>query len=120
VPTFRAGVRAIQIDAVVTDEEGNPVRGPFKGRDSVVRPEQRPGVSSALASPIPVGGVTLRAFAAPFRGRGKRAAIAVALETDPQALGWATSPFRLSPARMLNEPGCGSSQRPSSTRDDTS
>src|SRR5262245_2802936 len=27
VPTFRAGVRAIQIDAVVTDEEGNPVRG---------------------------------------------------------------------------------------------
>src|SRR5262245_55780689 len=27
LPTFRAGVRAIQIDAVVTDEDGNPVRG---------------------------------------------------------------------------------------------
>src|SRR5688572_2642066 len=27
VATFRAGVRAIQVDAVVTDEEGNPVRG---------------------------------------------------------------------------------------------
>src|SRR5687767_2443511 len=27
VATFRAGVRAIQIDAVVTDEDGNPVRG---------------------------------------------------------------------------------------------
>jgi hypothetical protein len=60
---------------------------PFKGRDSVVRPEQRPGVASALASPIPVGGVTLRAFAAPFKGRGKTASIAVALEMDPNALG---------------------------------
>src|SRR5688572_17149124 len=27
IATFRAGVRAIQIDAVVTDEDGNPVRG---------------------------------------------------------------------------------------------
>ena len=27
VPTFRAGVRAIQVDAVVTDADGNPVRG---------------------------------------------------------------------------------------------
>src|SRR4029450_7013456 len=27
IATFRAGVRAIQVDAVVTDEDGNPVRG---------------------------------------------------------------------------------------------
>jgi VWFA-related protein len=27
IATFRAGVRAIQIDAVVTDNDGNPVRG---------------------------------------------------------------------------------------------
>jgi VWFA-related protein len=60
---------------------------PFKGRDNVTSPERQPGVGAALASPIPVGGVTLRAFAAPFRGRGKTAAIAVALEMDPQALG---------------------------------
>jgi hypothetical protein len=31
--------------------------------------------------------VTLRAFAAPFKGRGKTASIAVALEMDPNALG---------------------------------
>ena len=27
IATFRAGVRAIQVDAVVTDDDGNPVRG---------------------------------------------------------------------------------------------
>ena len=26
-PTFRAGVRAVQIDALVTDQDGNAVRG---------------------------------------------------------------------------------------------
>lgn len=60
---------------------------PFKGRDNVTSPERQPGVGAALASPIPVGGVTLRAFAAPFRGRGKTAAIVIALEMDPQRLG---------------------------------
>ena len=60
---------------------------PFKGKDNVTSPERQPGVGAALASPIPVGGVALRAFAAAFRGRGKTAAIAVALEMDPLALG---------------------------------
>jgi hypothetical protein len=36
---------------------------------------------------VPVGGVPLRAFAAPFRGRGKTASVAIALEMDPQRLG---------------------------------
>jgi hypothetical protein len=36
--------------------------------------------------------VTLRAFAAPFRGRGKTAAVAIALEMDPQALGLIEEP----------------------------
>lgn len=60
---------------------------PFKGRDNIASPERTPGVGAALASPVPVGGVTLRAFAAPFRGRGKTAAVAIALEMDPQRLG---------------------------------
>jgi VWFA-related protein len=62
---------------------------PFKGRDNVTSPERTPGVGAALASPIPVAGVTLRAFAAPFKGRGRTASIALALEMDPQALGLA-------------------------------
>jgi VWFA-related protein len=65
---------------------------PFKGRDNVTSPERTPGVGAALASPVPVGGVTLRAFAVPFRGRGKTAAIAVTLEMDPQALGLVEQP----------------------------
>jgi VWFA-related protein len=60
---------------------------PFKGKDNVRPAERRPGVQSALASPIPVGGVTLRAFAAPFKGKGKTASVLVALEMDPQGLG---------------------------------
>lgn len=60
---------------------------PFKGRDNVTSPERTPGVGAALASPVAVGGVTLRAFAAPFKGRGKTASVAVALEMDSQRLG---------------------------------
>ena len=60
---------------------------PFKGKDSVRPVERQPGVVSALASPIPISGVTLRAFAAPFRGKGKTASILVALEMDPNGLG---------------------------------
>ena len=60
---------------------------PFKGKDIVTSPERQPGVAGALASPIPVGGVTLRAFAAPFKGKGKTASVIVALEMDPHGLG---------------------------------
>jgi hypothetical protein len=65
---------------------------PFKGKDTVRPVERRPGVESALASPIPVDGIALRAFAAAFKGRGKKAAIAVSLEMDPQALGLIEGP----------------------------
>jgi VWFA-related protein len=65
---------------------------PFKGKDTVRPVERRPGVESALASPVPVGGIPLRAFATPFKGRGKKAAIAVSLEMDPQALGLIEGP----------------------------
>ena len=65
---------------------------PFKGKDVVTPPERRPGVESALASPTPVGGVTMKAFATPFKGKGKTAAIVVALEMDPRGLGLAELP----------------------------
>jgi hypothetical protein len=74
----RPGLRVLAKDGYIA---------PFKGRDSVVSPERTPGVGAALASPVSVGGVTLRAFAAPFRGRGKTASVAIALEMDPQRLG---------------------------------
>ncbi len=60
---------------------------PFKGRDTVTRPDRRAGVENALASPVPMPGVPIRAFAVPFRGKGKTAAIAVALEMEAEALG---------------------------------
>ena len=66
---------------------------PFKGKDNVTSPERQPGVGAALASPIPVGGVTLRAFAAPFKmPKSKTASVLVALEMDPHGLGLAELP----------------------------
>ncbi len=59
---------------------------PFKGKDTVTRPDRRAGVESALASPVPMPGVPVRAFAAPFKGRGKTAAIAVGLQIEAAAL----------------------------------
>ena len=60
---------------------------PFRGKDTITRPDRRAGVENALASPVPMPGVPIRAFAAPFRGRGKTAAVAVALEMEAEALG---------------------------------
>jgi VWFA-related protein len=60
---------------------------PFKGKDTVTRTDRRGGVETALASPVPMPGVPIRAFAAPFRGTGKNAAIAVTLHTEAGALG---------------------------------
>ena len=60
---------------------------PLKGKDTVTRPERRAGVETALASPVPMPGVPIRAVAAPFKGRGKNASIAIALRIDPDGLG---------------------------------
>jgi VWFA-related protein len=60
---------------------------PRSGKDTITRVARRAGVENALASPVPMPGVPIRAFAAPFRGKGKTAAIAVALEMEAEALG---------------------------------
>ena len=79
VTVKRPGLKVLARDGYVA---------PFKGKDNVTSPERQPGVGAALASPIPVGGVTLRAFAAPFKGeRQDSRPIVVALEMDPHGLG---------------------------------
>lgn len=45
-----------------------------------------PAVTEALASPLPVSGVPLKMFAAPFKGTAPNAAIAMALEIDVRNL----------------------------------
>ena len=44
-------------------------------------------VATALASPLTTSGLPMRVFAAPFKGRGRTAAVAVALELDAASLG---------------------------------
>jgi VWFA-related protein len=51
-----------------------------------------PDLRSALDSPIPVSGLTISAFAAPFKGAGKNVAIAMSIEVDGSALTFEKSP----------------------------
>jgi VWFA-related protein len=45
-----------------------------------------PALSDALGSPLPVSGVPMKVFAAPFKGTAPNAAVALALEIDVRAL----------------------------------
>jgi len=45
-------------------------------------------VHDAIASPVTTSGVGMRVFAAPFRSRGNRSSIAMAIEVDPSTLGF--------------------------------
>jgi len=45
-----------------------------------------PALSDALASPLPVSGVPMKVFAAPFKGTAPNAAVALALEIDVRDL----------------------------------
>lgn len=51
-----------------------------------------PELRDALSSPIPISGLTLSAFAAPFKGAGQNDAIALAIEIDGSKLTFAQSP----------------------------
>lgn len=55
-------------------------------RDSGIKPGTSPALAAALDNPVPVGGVPMRVWAAPFRGTGKNASVALAVEVDGAAL----------------------------------
>ena len=55
-------------------------------RAAEVKPGTSPALTAALTNPVPVGDVPFRAWAAPFKGSGKNASIAIAVEIDGAAL----------------------------------
>lgn len=55
-------------------------------RDTGVKAGTSPALAAALGNPVPVGDVPLGAWAAPFKGAGKQASIALAVEIDGSAL----------------------------------
>jgi VWFA-related protein len=59
-----------------------PTRSPADDKTS-------PELREALDSPLPLPGVTLRAFAAPFRGPAPNASVAVGIEADGQDINFA-------------------------------
>lgn len=55
-------------------------------RDTGIKPGTSPALAAALANPVPVGDVPMRVWAAPFKGTGKNASVALAVEVDGAAL----------------------------------
>jgi VWFA-related protein len=55
-------------------------------RDTGVKSGTSPALAAALTNPVPVGDVPLRVWAAPFKGTGKQASVALAVEIDGSAL----------------------------------
>ncbi len=54
--------------------------------DTGVKAGTSPALAAALSNPVPVGDVPLRVWAAPFKGNGKNASVALAVEIDGAAL----------------------------------
>lgn len=55
-------------------------------RDTGVKAGTSPALAAALGNPVPVGDVPMRVWAAPFKGTGKSASVALAVEIDGSAL----------------------------------
>ena len=62
------------------------VRAAARAREAEVEAGTSPALKAALSLSVPVGELPLRAFAAPFRGTGKNAAVLVGVELDGRAL----------------------------------
>jgi len=81
-----------KIDVRITGREGLEVRARKgytapRGRPKTSEPppgndKTSPELREALDSPVPLPGITLRAFAAPFRGEKPHASVAVGIEAD--------------------------------------
>lgn len=55
-------------------------------REAEIKPGTSPALVAALTNPVPVSDVPVRVWAAPFRGTGKLASVALAVEIDGTAL----------------------------------
>jgi VWFA-related protein len=55
-------------------------------RETGIKPGTSPALAAALTNPVPVGELPLRVWAAPFKGTGKNASVALAVEIDGAAL----------------------------------
>jgi VWFA-related protein len=62
---------------------------------ALVNDQASPQVREALDSPLPVSGLTLRAFAAPFKGTDKNTAVSVTIEADGSDFGFGEKDGRL-------------------------
>ena len=71
--------------APIPAKKDKPAKGPAEGKTS-------PALRDAMDSPIAISGLTISAFAAPFKGAGGKDAIAMAIEIDGRGLKFTTTP----------------------------
>jgi VWFA-related protein len=74
-PGLRVRARRGYVAPVVAGKKESDTKGTDTAKTS-------PDLRQALDSPLPVSGLTLTAFAAPFKGTGNNVAIAMAIEVD--------------------------------------
>jgi VWFA-related protein len=92
--------RNVQVKVLPPDLKVRARRGyaaplpPKKEKPSKGSPEEKatPALRDALSSPIPISGLTVSAFAAPFKGAGANVAIAMSIEVDGSGLKFTQRP----------------------------
>ena len=85
----RVAVRVKRPDLTVRTRDGYVAPTRDERRAQARAREKAPSapVSVALATPIATSGIPIRVVATPFKGRGRNAAVALAVEVDASALG---------------------------------
>lgn len=61
-------------------------RAEAKAREADVKAGTSPALKAALSKPVPIGELSARVFAAPFKGTGRNASVLLALEIDGRSL----------------------------------
>ena len=87
-------VKVLKPDLRVRARRGYVAPVPTKKADTEKETPARtsPALRDALDSPIPISGLTISAFAAPFKGAGKNDAIAMAIEVEGAAMTFTRTP----------------------------
>ena len=89
----RVEVKVLKPGLRVRARRGYAAPSPARKAETSETPARTsPELRDALDSPVAISGLTITAFAAPFKGAGKNAALALAIEVDGSAMQFTPTP----------------------------
>jgi VWFA-related protein len=89
----RVEVKVLEPGLRVRARRGYAAPSPARKAETSETPARTsPELRDALDSPVAISGLTITAFAAPFKGAGKNAALALAIEVDGSAMQFTPTP----------------------------